>query len=275
MRLLKKRLSFCIAMAIVLLLSLISLMPFYMMLVMGTYKTADLYTGAKLWFGDYLSQNLETLSRIPMMRYYTNSLKISVSCTVINIAITSMLGFAVAKYRFHLKKAIHRFIMLTLMIPSQLTLVGFYLEMSALGWTNTHLPLIIPPAATSFSAFWMIQYTTSAIPGEVLESARIDGCSEWQVFTRIALPFMRPACVTLALMTFLSSWNNLLMPTIILSDNKLYPITLGIKELASVYFTDVGAQVLGLSLAALPILVLFIIFSKNLIDGLAVGAVKG
>lgn len=260
---------------LVLVVSSVALLPFYMMFVMGTYRTAELYQGLKLVPGNYVMQNLITLSRIRILLYYRNTLMISVGATALCVLVCSMVGYAIAKYDFRGKKLMFHFIMLTLMVPAQLGLVGFFMEMSRLGWINTLWPLIIPPAASAFGAFWMIQYTRSAIPMEVLDSGRIDGCGEVRLFASIALPFMKPACLTLALMSFLWSWNNLLMPTIILSNNDLFPITLGIKELANIFFTDIGAQVLGLSLTSIPILILFVIFSKNLIDGLAVGAVKG
>ena len=120
----------------------------------------------------------------------------------------------------------------------------------------------------------MTQYTKSSIPDSVIESAKIDGCNDFRVFLQIALPFVAPACMTLAMLVFLQSWNNFVVPMIILSNDKLYTIPLGIRQLATTYRFDVGAQILGLTVGTIPMLVVFAAFSKHLISGLAAAAVK-
>jgi multiple sugar transport system permease protein/cellobiose transport system permease protein len=160
------------------------------------------------------------------------------------------------------------------MVPTQLSLVGFIIEINKIGWLNTHLPLIIPPAASAFGVFWIRQYTRSGIPDSVVESARLDGCGEFRIYLQIAMPFMRPACVTLLMLSFLWTWNSFFIPMIVLSSNKLYTIPLGIRQLTTQYRADVAAQILGLSIATIPMLAVFAVFSKNLISGLASAAIK-
>jgi cellobiose transport system permease protein len=261
--------------AFISLLSLIAVFPFYSMMIMGTYYANDLFTGIKLLPGNYLNENLKTLFTINIFRYYANSLIVSVSCTVLTVLVCSLAGFGFAKYNFRFKKPLFQFILLTMMIPAQLGLVAFVIEMHAIKWLDTLLPLIIPPAASAFGVFLMTQYASGSIPDEVLESGRIDGCGEYRVFAQIALPFMKPGFTTLALLTFLSSWNSFLVPVIVLSKDKLYTIPLGIRQLATNFRTDSAAQILGLTIATLPILVFFAIFSKSLISGLSAAAVKG
>lgn len=256
------------------LFSLIALAPFWFMINMGTYKSNELYTGIKLIPGNYLAENFASLMTINFFRYYGNSLIVAILCAGLTVLVCSMCGYALSKYDFRGRKSMGNIVLLTMMVPTQLSLVGFVIEMKNIGWLNTLLPLIIPPAASAFGVFWMRQYTRDSIPDSVIESARLDGCGEFGIFLRIALPFMRPACMTLALLSFLWSWNSFITPTIILTNEKLYTVPLGIRQLATQFRTDIGAQILGLSLATIPILILFAIFSKNLISGLASAAVK-
>ncbi len=253
---------------------LVSIAPFFFMINMGTYKANELYTGIKLVPSGYLAQNFKSLMSIDFFKYYGNSIFVSVSCAVLTVLVCSMCGFGLAKYRFKGRKFFTNLVMLTMMVPTQLSLVGFIIEMNKIGWLNSHLPLIIPTAASAFGVFWINQFTRDAIPDSIIESARLDGCGEFKMFLRIALPFMMPACMTLALLSFLWSWNSFMVPMIVLTNEKLFTVPLGIRQLATQFRTDLGAQILGLTLATIPMLVMFGLFSKNLISGLASAAVK-
>lgn len=255
-------------------LSLIALFPFYSMAIMGTYYANDLYTGIKLLPGNYLRENLKTLMSVNIGLYYKNSMIVAITSSLLCVFVCSLAGFGFAKYDFRFKKLLFGFVLATLMIPTQLSLVAFVIEMRKLGWMNTLLPLIVPQAASPFGAFWMTKFAVGAIPTEVLESGRIDGCSEFQLYYKIALPFLRPACVTLGLLAFLWSWNSFLTPLVIISKDELFTIPLGIRQLATYFRSDSAAQILGLSITTLPILIFFAIFSKNLITGLASAALK-
>ena len=259
---------------IMIIISLVALAPFWIMGMMGTYKTNSLYTGIKLIPGNFMQGNLKTLSQIAIDRFYLNSIYVSLSCSLLTVLVCSMCGYALAKYQFKGREMLGNIVLLTIMIPSQLSLVGFVMEINKIGWLNTHLPLIIPPAASAFGVFWIRQYTRTAIPDSVIESARLDGCGEFMIFLRIAFPFIGPACVTLLLLSFLTSWNSFFIPMIVLSSLKLYTIPLGIRQLATQFRTDVAAQILGMTIATIPMLIMFAIFSKNLISGLASAAIK-
>lgn len=254
--------------------TVISIAPFYFMVMMGTYKSNEIYSSVKLVPGYFLGVNFRSLMSIAFPRYYLNSVFVSLSTALLTVLVCAACGYGLSKYRFRGRKTILNIIMLTMMVPSQLCLVGFTIEMNQLGWLNTYAPLIIPTAASPFGVFWINQYTTGAIPDSVIESARLDGCGEFLTFFRISLPFLRPACMTLALLSFLWSWNDFLRPTIILTTEQLYTLPLGIRQLATQFRTDTGAQILGLTLAIVPMLIMFGIFSKNLISGLASAAVK-
>lgn len=260
---------------ILILLAAVAVFPFYSMIVMGTYKTRDLYLGIKLWFGDYFLTNLKTLVSAKLWRNYANSIIVAGLTTVCTVFVSSLAGIGYAKYNFRGKKLFYNFVLLTMLIPTQLGIVAFYMEMKIFGWTNELISLIVPHCANAFTLFFVMQYAQQAIPGEVMESARIDGCSEWQVYRKICLPFLKPCLLTIALLVFLWTWNNFLEAFIMLSDESLYTIPIAIKTLSTRYAKDIGAQILGLSIGTLPALIFFAVFNKNLIQGLASSAVKG
>jgi len=259
---------------IMIMFSIIAVFPFYMMLNMGTYFANDLFRGIKLLPGDYLIENLKTISTIPFPRFYINSTIIAVSSAILTTLVCSMAGFAFAKYNFHFKNILFTILLLTIMVPTQLSLVGFVLQMRVMGLLDTQIPLIIPPAASAFGAFWMTQYSKKSIPDSILESARIDGCNDYRIFFLIVFPVIMPAAVALALLVFLHSWNSFILPMVILSNENLFTLPLGIRMLATQHRFDIGAQILGLTVGTIPMLLFFAVFSKNLMSGLAAAAVK-
>lgn len=255
--------------------SAVSLFPFYSMLMMGTYKTTDLYSSIKLLPGDYLMENMQRVLKTPIFTFYRNSLLVAVCSSLACVLISSFAGYALSKFSFRGKRLVSNFIMLTMMVPSQLGIVAFVLEMRTMGLTDTIIPLILPFAASAFGVFWIRSFTEGAVPFEVIESARIDGASEIAIFWRIVMPFIRPACVTLLLLSFLWSWNDFLYPLVLINKADLYTIPLGIRQMSGAYSNDTAAQILGLSVTTLPILLLFIAFNKNMIEGLTSSSVKG
>ena len=252
-----------------------SFLPFWQMLVMGTYSTSSIYSSSHMWFGDYLKTNIETISNINFGLFYRNSIVVALSASALCLIVSSMAGYAFAKYQFKLRKPMFNFILLTLMVPGQLGLIAFIIQMRGIGWMNTLLPLIVPSAASAFGVFWMTQYISSSVPVELLESGRIDGCGEFGIFLRIAVPIIIPAFTTLGLLNFLWSWNSFLTPMLIIEEEALFTIPLGIKKLSRQFELDVGATMLATSIATIPVLLLFSAFNKSLINGLTSGSVKG
>ncbi|WP_219837565.1 carbohydrate ABC transporter permease [Paenibacillus sp. R14(2021)] len=257
------------------LLSIFALLPFYIMIVMGTYQNEDLFQRIVLIPGHYLWENLKTVAASRFDLVYWNSLIVSVASTLLSVFVSAFAGFAFAKHEFKYKNKIFGAVLLTMMIPGQLGLVAYVIEMRYLGVSGTLLPLIMPWIANAFGVFWMTQFMKGAIPTEVLESARMDGCSDIGVFFRIVLAFIYPAITTLSLLVFLWSWNNYLLPLIIINKPELYTIPLGITSLGNAYRTDLAAQILGLTLGTIPVLILFAFGSKSFIRGLTAGSVKG
>lgn len=257
------------------LLSLVALFPFYCMLIMGTYNINDLVKGIHLLPGNYTVHNWNTLFTVPILTYYKNSIVAAVASMALCVVISTMCGYAIAKYEFKGKKLLNTVVLVTLLIPTQLSLIALVIEMRKLGLNGTLWPIILPNGASAFGVYWIISYAGKAVPDEVMESGRIDGCSEFRIFISLSLPFLKPAVITLCLLSFLWSWNALLTPMVLISKQKLFTLPLGIKALSTGFRNDYGAQILGLSVGTLPILFFFSFFSKNLISGLSAVAVKG
>lgn len=262
-------------MAFMLAVSIFTVIPFYIMIIMGTYYSNDLFKSIVLAPSNYLMENFKVVLASNYFRFYFNSVYISTVVALLAVLVSAMAGYAFAKYSFRFKKAIFNCVLATMMIPGQLGLIAFVWQMKKMGMLGSHLPLIIPPLASTFGVFWMTQYIKGSVPSEVIESARIDGCTEITTFLRIVLPFVKPALISLGLLFYLWNWNSYLVPLVTVSKMELYTVPLGISILKQLYRVDYGAQLLGLSMSTIPIIILFVAFSKHFISGLTSVAVKG
>jgi multiple sugar transport system permease protein/cellobiose transport system permease protein len=260
---------------ILIVISIISIYPFYMMVMMSTYRAEDIFTGIKLLPGNYWLINLNETLKGNFIRSIFNSLLVSVIATFVSVQFSAMAGYALNIYRFKFRRAAFRIIMATMAMPMQISLVGYLTEMRFFRLTNTLAPIIICHFASAFGVYWMTQYIAGSLSKELVESARIDGCHEIRVFYQIVIPCILPAVTTLTLLSFLTSWNSYLMPLIFLNRPTLMTIPLFIRSLQNAYRTDYGAQLAALLLATVPVLLLFIIGSRSFIRGLTAGAVKG
>jgi len=253
----------------------LSLLPFYIMAMMGTHPTHRLYTSIAYYPGDALMDNLRTVFGNHFLRVYANSLYISGVSAFLCVIVSAAAGYALAMYRFRFRNALFRFVLFTMMVPSQLGLVALVIEYRHLHLLNSHWGLILIWAAVPFGVFWMKQYIQGALPVELLESARMDGCGELRLFWQIVLPYVMPAVVTLSLLIFLWSWNNFLLPLIVINKPELFTVPLAISALRGMYTTNYAAQMLGLTLGTLPLIVLFIVGARYFVSGFQAGAVKG
>lgn len=260
--------------AFMLILSLVTVFPFYIMIVMGTHVSEMIRQRLYLLPGDYLLENLKTVFSTPILTYYWNSVFVAVTTTIGNVIISAFAGYGFAKYDFKGKKILFFLVIMTLMIPMQLGLIGFVIEMRYLSMMDSLWALIIPPMANAFHVFWMTQYIRSGVPGEIIESGRIDGCGELSIFMRLVFPLMVPATITVILLSFLNSWNNYFTPLVVINSNQNYTIPLGISMFENRFRTDYAASILTLTIATLPVIVMFGFFSEHLIAGLAGGSVK-
>ena len=257
------------------LISLISLIPFWLMFSMSTYQSEMIFQGNPLIPSTYLAENLKTIFASNFVQSYANSFFVSIVAMVASVLICTMVGYAMNVYRFKAKKVINLLIMMTMMVSTQIGIIGYMIEMRNMKLNQTLWPMIFVWFASGLGAYWMTSFIKSSLPIELVESARIDGANEFRIFFNICFPCIRPGLMTLCLLQFLWSWNSYMYPLVFINKKENYTIPIFIKSLASAYRTDYGAQLCGLTLATIPILILFVIGSKSFIKGLTAGAVKG
>jgi cellobiose transport system permease protein len=202
-----------------------------------------------------------------------NSAIASAAVTVSTVFFASLAGFAFAKLRFRGKNGLLLTIIATMMIPVQMGIIPLYMIMVKLGWQNHLQAVIVPFLVTGFGVFMMRQYADQAVPDELIEAARVDGCTTFGIYWRVVLPALRPAAGVLGLFTFMQTWNEFMWPLAVLSpDNPT--VQLSINNLANAYFKDYTLMFAGTSVAILPLLVVFIVFGRQIIGGIMEGAVK-
>ncbi|MGS2614448.1 carbohydrate ABC transporter permease [Micromonospora sp. LZ34] len=203
-----------------------------------------------------------------------NSAVVSSIVTVSVIFFSSLAGFAFAKLKFRGRNGLLLVIILTMMVPTQLGIIPLYLMMVELEWTGTLQAVIVPFLVQGFGVFMMRQYAMSAVSDELIEAARLDGCSTWRIYWNVVLPALRPAAAVLGLLTFMQTWNEFLWPFIVLTPDTP-TVQYSLKILSSgLYQTDYTALFAGTALATLPLLIVFIIFGRQIIGGIMEGAVK-
>jgi len=220
-----------------------------------------------------LSHYGDLFGRLALGRYALNSALIAVITTVASLAINASAGYAFAKLRFHGRDITFRTLMAGLAIPVQVAMLPLFLLVKALGLVNTYGGVIIPGLASIFGIFLVRQYALS-IPDDLLDAARIDGAGEWRVFRSIALPAIRPVLATLALWTFLATWNDFMWPLIVLSDDRRYTLPVALAGLVGEHAQDVELMMAGAVVTVLPVLVLFLFLQRFFIEGVTEGAVK-
>lgn len=260
-------------------LTVLSIFPFYLMIINATRSTYEIQQHAvSLVPSTYLLNNLEVLlgkSFNPMVGF-TNSLVISVGATVCALYFSTMTAYGIVIYDWKYRRQFFSFIMAVMMIPSQITMIGFYQMVYSVGLTNNELMLILPAIASPSMVFFMRQYMIPSLSPEIIQAARIDGAKELYIFNRIALPIMKPALATQAIFSFVASWNNLFTPLILLTDQDKYTMPIMVSLLkGDIYKTEYGSVYLGLTLTVLPLIVVYLILSKYIIAGVALGGVKG
>lgn len=262
--------------AVVLLGALIMLAPFYFMFVFATQSRTEIFNlPPPLWFGDDLLANLKILTdRLPFWRNLGWSVYVALASTALTLLFCSMAGYAFALMEFRFKKALFTLVMATMLLPSFMNMIPSFMIMDALGWIDQHRALYIPGAASAFGIFLMRQFASSAIPKELVEAARMDGCGEFAIYWRIVLPLLKPALGTLGLITFIASWNNFIGPLIVMRSADNYTLPLALRSLQSPVNTEWGALMTGSAIATIPLLILFAVSSRQLIAGLTSGAVK-
>lgn len=260
-------------------LAILSIMPFWIMIMNATRSTTEIQQHAiSLLPSTYFANNLKILlgKSFNPLRGFANSMIVSTCSTLCAVYFSTLTAYAVVVYDWKLRRPFFTFIMAVMMIPAQVTTIGFYQMIYKVHMTNNFLPLILPSIAAPSMVFFMRQYMMPALSLEIIQSARIDGAKEFYIFNRIALPIMKPAIATQAIFSFVSSWNNLFMPSILLTNSDKYTMPIMVSLLrGDIYKTEYGSIYLGLTLTVLPLFVVYFLLSKYIIAGVALGSVKG
>lgn len=259
-------------------LTVLSILPFWIMIMNATRSTFEIQQHAlSVLPSKFFLSNLQVLlgkSFNPFVGFL-NSFIIAAGSTVLAVYFSSLTAYGLIAYDWRMRQPFFTFIMAVLMIPAQVSGIGFYQFMYRIHWTNNFLPLIIPAIAAPSMVFFMRQYLLATLHLDIVNSARIDGAGEFYTYNRIIIPMMIPAIATQAIFAFVASWNNLFMPLILLTDKSKYTMPIMVSLLrGDIYKTEFGSVYLGLTLTVLPLFVVYFLLSKYIIAGVALGGVK-
>lgn len=261
-------------------LTIICLFPFLMLLVNSTRAHSDIQKGFSLIPGKALMKNINTIlhnNNLPVFRGVINSFIVAAGCAILTTYFSSLTAYAIHAYNFKFKQALFTFILMIMMIPNQVTALGFVRLMNQMNLMNNFIPLIVPAVAAPVVFFFMKQYMEGSLPLEIVEAARIDGSSEFSTFNRIVLPIMKPAIAVQAIFGFVTSWNNYFLPALLINKKEMNTLPILIAKLRSADFLkfDMGQVYIMITFSILPVIIVYIFLSRYIIQGVAVGSVKG
>lgn len=259
------------------LLSVICLGPFLIMMVNSTRSSQEIINSFSLIPGNSLQSNWKIMSDyFNIFSGLKNSLFISVCVTVLSGYFSALTAYGLAIYKFKGRNVVFTTILVLMMVPAQLGLLGFYDLINGLGLMDSYIPLIIPAIASPFTVFFLRQYIVSVLPSSIIEAARMDGASELSTFHRIGLPIMMPGIATMSIGTFIASWNNYLMPLVLLVSPKKFtlPVMMGSLSASKDITANMGATYVSVAVSVVPIMIAFCFFSKYIISSISAGGVK-
>ena len=268
-----------LAYVVLILLSFLCLFFFYILIVNATRSHADLQKGFSAIPGTYFLENLKNVANdgsFPMFKGILNSLIVSTCSAALCTYFSSLTAYGLYAYDFKAKKAAFTFIMAILVMPTQVTAMGFLRLITNMGMYDSLLPLIIPSIASPAVFYFMYSYLQSSLPLSLVEAARIDGSGEFRTFNRIVLPIMKPAIAVQAIFTFVSSWNNYFVPALVIQskDKMTVPILIATLRGADYMNFDMGKIYMMITVAIVPIIIVYLLLSKYIIAGVTLGGVK-
>lgn len=265
------------AVVYVFLFSLFSLcvVPFYMMIMDATHTNKEILTHIQLLPGNAFGQNFTKVTgRINFAQGFANSIFVATLSTALTAYFGALTAYGFSKYNFKGKSILFIIMLITMMLPEQVSIVGLFKLMGFLRLVDSHFSLILPSLVCAGMTFWIKQYCDSTVPNEIIESGRIDGAGEFYIYHRIVLPLLVPAIACMAIFTFISNWNSFMTPLILLFSPQKFTMPLLMTAFTGQLTNDYGAFYCGLTIATVPIIVVYLIFSKYIISGLTFGAVK-
>lgn len=262
------------------LLAVICLFPFYILIINAARAHADIQKGFSMLPGSAFLFNLKNVLRnenLPVLLGTRNSLLIAGSGAVLSTYFSALTAYAIHAYEFRWKKQIFIFILLIMMVPGQVSALGFIRWVDTLHLMNNFIPLIVPSIAAPAVFFFMKQYMDSNLPMEIVEAARSDGSGEFYTFNRIIVPIMKPAIAVQMIFCFVGNWNNYMIPSLILKEDEMKTLPILIAQLRSADFLkfDMGQVYMLIFMAIIPVCMVYVALSRYIVGGLAVGSIKG
>ncbi len=271
-------------MIVAILIAIITVYPFLWMIGTSFKTESEIYSSSLSLFSSAptLENFMEVFDRIPFVRYFTNSLILAFGGVATNLFFGSLAGYTFAKLKFRGSKGIFNVFLATMMVPSVITMIPLFLVLrnfplvggnnflgdGGLGFINTYWAVILPGAAGAFAIFFMRQFF-GTLPNELAEAAKIDGCTDFGIFAKIYLPLIKPAALTLGIMTFQSGWNSFMWPMIVLNSEEMMTVQVGLSAFQYNYSSSYGPLMAGTVIATLPALILFIMVQRYFVEGIA------
>lgn len=269
-----------LAYVVLVFLTILCLFWFYLLFVYSTRTHGAIQKGIAFFPEGNFFVNFANLAggTQPIFRGMLNSMIVATSATVLSVYFSTMTAYAIHAYDFKGKNFVFTFILMVMMIPNQVTVLGLIKMLRAMDLLENYIPLIVPSIAAPVTFYYLKQYMDSALPMALIEAARIDGSGEFRTFNTIALPLMKPAIAVQAIFTFVANWNNYFIPSQIITKNdklKTVPIILAQIRSADYAKFDLGQVYMTIFVAIFPVIVVYLLLSKNIVGGIATGSVKG
>ncbi|MDD2447758.1 MAG: carbohydrate ABC transporter permease [Tissierellia bacterium] len=264
---------------VLILLSILCLFSFYLLIVNSTRAHSQIQKGFSFTIGGFFNANLKNVldnEELPVINGIINSFIVSSASAILATYFSVLTAFSIHTYDFKFKRIFFTFIMMIMMVPNQVSALGFMSWMGKLDLMDSLIPLFLPSIASPIVFYFMLAYMQSNLPKAMVEAARIDGASEFRIFNQMVLPIMKPAIAVQAIFTFVSAWNNYFIPTLIIrsAEKKTLPILIAQLRSADYLKFDMGQVYMLIFLAIIPIIIIYIILSKYIVRGVAVGSVK-
>lgn len=268
-----------LAYIVLIFISILCLFWFYVLFVNATRSHAQIQLGfSALPSGEFMNNWVHLMhSSQPVWNGLFNSVIVAAFSAILTTYFSCMTAYAIHVYNFKLKNVMFTFILMIMMIPTQITALGFYRLMMDWNLMDSFIPLIIPAIAAPVVFFYMKQYMDSSLPLEIVEASRIDGAGEFKTFNMMILPIMKPAIAVQAIFAFVQSWNNYFIPSLLLTENKKKTLPILIAQLRSADFLkkDMGQVYMMIAFSIFPVIVVYLLLSKHIVQGVALGSVKG
>jgi len=258
-------------------LLIVTIIPVWLLIVNATRSTVEIQQGISIFPSKYLLSNYQILlsKGLDLPRGFFNSFIISMATTLVTVYFSMLTAYGIVVYDFKGKKFFYNSILVLVMIPMQLSIIGFYQYMAKIGLDDNYLSLILPSIASAGSVFFTKQYLESILIQDLIDAGRIDGCSELGIFHKIMFPIAAPGAFTLGIFAFVGAWNNFFNAFILITSRDKYTLPMLVQTLrGDVYRHEYGAIYLGLAASVVPIIIMYFLFSRYIVNGISIGAVK-